>query len=81
MELILLASASLLLSHHILKHILYCVGTDSNVTVSGAVCALESSLHVNSFPRLSPGVGIRLYGINQVGEDILTACINDTGWE
>ena len=34
MELILLASVSLLLSYYILKHILCCVGTDSNVIVS-----------------------------------------------
>lgn len=77
-ELILPGSVSLLLRHHILSHILYCVCTNSNVTASAAVSALESSLHMNSFPRLSPGVGKGLVGVNQVGEDILTACINET---
>lgn len=52
------------------------VCTYSKVT-SAVVSALAPPLCVSSFIRLSPGPGKGLSAINQAGEDIFTACINE----
>ena len=57
---------------------IYCVSTDSDVTASAIISALESSLCMSSFLRRSSRVGQGLAGVNQTEEDILTACINKT---
>lgn len=66
-------------SHFFMPYsVIYCVCTNTNVTASAAVSALESALCVSSYLRLSSRVKKGLVGINEAVEDILTVSANKT---